>query len=131
MKWITEVAPDVPEVLGDPLQIQQLVTHLVQNAIAAMPDGGSLRLSVKAVEGEAVKLTDTDTGKGIPAALRERIFDPFFGTKDQPARMGMGLSICHAIAEAHHGKITVESAEGQGTTFTLLLPAAPPQAHIY
>jgi signal transduction histidine kinase len=95
-----------------------------------MPEGGALKVGLKAVEGEAVKLTVSDTGKGIPAELLERIFDPFFTTKAAPTRLGMGLSLCHAIVEAHHGKISVESAPGTGTTFTVLLPAAPRQAHL-
>jgi len=120
-----------PELKGDPVQIQQLVAHLLQNALNAMPEGGRLEIGVRAVEGDAVKLWVGDTGKGIPEALRERIFDPVFSTKDQPARLGMGLSICHSIVEAHHGKITVESAPGKGSTFAVLLPAAPPAGHLY
>ncbi len=128
----TDFAADVPEVLGDPPQIQQLVLHLVQNALAAMPDGGDLRVTLARVE-DAARLTVADTGRGIPAHLLERIFDPFFSNagQDTPARQGMGLSLCHAIAEGHHGRLSVESAPGRGTTFTLLLPAAPKQAHIY
>ena len=113
------------------MQIQQLVAHLLQNAINAMPHGGELRVGVGGVEGDAIKISVSDTGKGVPKELRERIFDPFFSTKDLPSQVGMGLALCYGIAEAHHGRITVESEVGKGSTFTVLLPAAPPRGHLY
>jgi two-component system, NtrC family, sensor kinase len=120
----------VREAQGDPLQIQQVVAHLVQNAIAAMPEGGELRIGIADVAGDALKLTVSDSGKGIPAEIRERIFDPFFTTKDGAAGAGLGLSISHSIVEAHHGKLLVDSAPGRGATFTVLLPAAARAAHL-
>jgi signal transduction histidine kinase len=127
-----EVATDLQqcEAQGDPAQIQEAVGHLVQNAIQAMPEGGKLKVTLSDLDGDALKLTVSDTGKGIPAALRERIFDPFFTTKEQPGGVGLGLSISHSIVEAHHGKLWVESAEGQGATFTIVLPAAAAAAHL-
>ncbi|HEY3446637.1 MAG TPA: ATP-binding protein [Myxococcales bacterium] len=127
----SELANGLPDLLGDPLQIQQLVTHLVQNALGSMPDGGALKVGLRAVDGEAVKLTVADTGKNIPPDQLERVFDPFFSTQENATRLSVGLSVCHAITEAHHGKIAVESPTGKGTTFTVLLPAAPAQASIY
>jgi signal transduction histidine kinase len=127
----TRFADKLPEVQGNSLQIQQLITHLVQNAVTAMPAGGELEVGLGAVEGEAVKIWVSDTGKGIAPEIKERIFDPFFSTKDDPTKLGMGLPICHTIVEAHHGKISVESTVNRGTTFTVLLPAAPPPGHIY
>ena len=127
---VTDVRAPLPEAQGDPAQIQQLVGHLIQNAIQAMPEGGQLTVTVADVAGEALKLTVADTGKGIPAPIRERIFDPFFTTKPQAAGVGLGLSIAHSVVRAHHGKITVESPEGQGATFTILLPAAGAAAHL-
>jgi two-component system, NtrC family, sensor kinase len=118
------------EAQGDPLQIQQAVAHLVQNAIQAMPAGGELRVAVADVAGDALKLTISDTGRGIPQELRERIFDPFFTTKESANGVGLGLSISHSIVEAHHGRILVESAPGKGATFTVLLPAAAAAAHL-
>src|SRR5262249_2820232 len=109
---------------GDPDQIQEAVEHIVQNAIAAMPHGGTLRVSLSDVNGDALKLSVSDTGKGIPKAMRDRIFDPFFTTKEAPSGIGLGLSISHSIVEAHHGKLLVDSAEGRGATFTIVLPAA-------
>jgi two-component system, NtrC family, sensor kinase len=118
------------EAQGDATQIQQAVANLLENAINAMPQGGELRVSLADVGGEACKLTVSDTGKGIPPAMRERIFDPFFTTKDEPGGVGMGLPISHRIVEAHHGKLILESAEGRGATFTIVLPAAAAAAHL-
>lgn len=125
----SEFEPGVPEVQGDPVQLQQLVDHLVANALEATPEGGSVRVRVSAVDREAVRLAVTDTGAGIPAAARERIFDPFFTSK-QRGSLGLGLTLSSAIVDAHHGKLLVESSEGMGSTFTVLLPAAAARAHL-
>jgi two-component system, NtrC family, sensor kinase len=114
---------------GDPLQIQELVGHLLRNAIAATPEGGEVRVSVSAVDGGALKLQVADTGRGIPEPMRERIFDPFFTRKERGGGIGLGLTLSSSIVEAHHGKIHVESEEGEGTIFTVLLPAAV-EAHL-
>ena len=115
---------------GDPAQMQEAIAHIVQNAISAMPEGGRLKVTLSDVNGDALKLSVTDTGRGIPKAMRDRIFDPFFTTKDAPGGVGLGLSISHSIVEAHHGKLLVDSAEGQGATFTIVLPAAAAAAHL-
>jgi two-component system, NtrC family, sensor kinase len=125
-----QCAPGLPDVQGDAAQLEELTGQLVQNALQAMPLGGRLSVRLSDVGGEALRLTVQDTGKGIAPKLRERIFDPFFTTKDEPGAVGLGLSIAHAIALAHHGRLTVESAEGQGATFTVLLPAAGAAAHL-
>jgi signal transduction histidine kinase len=114
----------LPDAQGDPVQIQQVVAHLVENAINAMPQGGSLVVTLGTLDGEALRLRIADTGKGIPVTIRERIFDPFFTTKEHPSRVGLGLSVSNTIVEAHHGKIVVESEEGAGAAVTVLLPAA-------
>jgi two-component system NtrC family sensor kinase len=120
----------MPLVLGHAEQLQSVVTHLLRNAVTAMPAGGTLSVGLGTVEGDAVCLSVMDTGKGIPESMRERIFDPFFTTKDEPGRVGLGLSVAHGIVEAHHGRIRVESAEGRGTTITVILPAAGAEAHL-
>jgi signal transduction histidine kinase len=114
----------LPDAQGDPVQIQQVVAHLLDNAINAMPAGGALEVTVNSIAGDALRLRIADTGKGIPVTIRERIFDPFFTTKDDPERIGLGLSVSHSIVEAHHGRIVVDSAEGVGAAVTVLLPAA-------
>jgi signal transduction histidine kinase len=125
-----ELSESVPRVLGHADQLQKVVAHLLQNAVTAMPEGGSLTVGLSAVESDAVCLSVKDTGKGIPESLRERIFDPFFTTKDEPGRVGLGLSVAHRIIEAHHGRIRLESAEGQGTLITIILPAVGGEAHL-
>jgi len=70
-----------------------------------------------------------DTGRGIPAELRDRIFDPFFSTS-QAAGAGLGLTLVHGIVEAHHGRIEVESEPGRGTAFTIHFPASAQPAHL-
>ena len=120
----TNMEDALPDAQGDPVQIQQVVAHIVENAINAMPGGGKLKVSLNSVDGDALRLTVADTGKGIPAAIRERIFDPFFTTKGQQGQVGLGLSVSHSIVEAHHGRIVVESEEGNGAAVTVLLPVA-------
>jgi signal transduction histidine kinase len=120
----TRLDEPLPDAQGDAVQIQQVVAHLLDNALNAMPGGGALEVTLGAIAGDALRLRIADTGKGIPITIRERIFDPFFTTKDDPERIGLGLSVSHSIVEAHHGKIVVDSAEGAGAAVTVLLPAA-------
>ncbi len=106
-------------------QMKQVLLNLILNSIHAMPKGGTLTLTAKltaesAPGGPGVCLSVSDTGVGIPAAERSRVFDPFFTTRDEGT--GLGLAIVHAIVEGHRGRIDVESAEGQGATFTIVLP---------
>ncbi len=126
----TELGLEVPDIQGDSAQLQELVSHLVDNAIHAMPGGGRLDVKICAVDGQALKLTVADTGRGISAAMQERIFDPFFTTKDDPTGVGLGLSTSHQIVQRHHGKLTVESQTGKGSKFTVLLPAAGEAPHL-
>jgi signal transduction histidine kinase len=125
----TDLDGDVPLVQGHPMQVQDLVTHLLDNAVEAMPDGGQIEVRLSAVNGDAVRLHVADDGRGIAPGIRERIFDPFFTTKSTPGA-GLGLSICHGIVENLHGRIAVESAPGGGTRFDIVFPAAAPAAHL-
>ncbi|MEK6682067.1 MAG: ATP-binding protein [Nitrospirota bacterium] len=117
---------DMPEVMADELLIRQAFTNLIQNAIDAMPDGGRLEVSGRyyAIEGmdRTVEISIRDTGIGIAADKIERIFLPFFTTK--PKGTGLGLALVHKIILSHNGKIEVESREGAGATFRVILPAA-------
>lgn len=126
----TDLEAPAPDVQGDAAQLQELVTHLVDNAIHAMPAGGSLTVAISVVDGQALKLTVADTGRGISLPMQERIFDPFFTTKDDPAGVGLGLSTSHQIVQRHHGKLSVSSEPGKGSTFTVLLPAAGEAPHL-
>lgn len=120
------VAPGLPAVIGDRIQLQQVLVNLMVNAAQAMADHpGERRLSIEAARTSAdmITITVVDTGPGIAADHLERLFDPFFTTKEQG--MGMGLAICRTTAEAHGGALSVESTIGEGATFRLSLPAPP------
>ena len=107
-------------------QIEQVLVNLINNAVQAMPNGGSLRLSLVQADGIAA-ISVQDTGIGIPDENLNRIFDPFFTTKPEGEGTGLGLSVSYGIISNHSGRIEVESVPGEGTTFTLLLPAPEPE----
>ncbi len=109
----------------DAQQVEQVLINLIQNAIQAMPQGGTLRVSLSQAA-EAIALAVQDTGSGIPPENLHRIFDPFFTTKPAGEGTGLGLSVSYGIISRHHGRIDVESTVGQGTTFTILLPQQQP-----
>lgn len=119
---VTEFTDDCPMVQADGDQMSQVFINLVMNAVHAMPDGGTLRISLMP-EKQVVKLAVVDTGQGIPQDVVKRIFEPFFTTKEFGQGTGLGLTVVKGIIEEHQGSITVESEEGKGTTFTILLPA--------
>lgn len=112
----------LPAVRGTPPEIREALTNLILNAVDAMPQGGMLSFSgapVTNAEGRHwVELRVSDTGRGIPASLHDKIFDPFFTTKGLEGT-GLGLSVVYGIMQRCGGSVTVESAEGQGTTFLL------------
>ncbi len=115
---------DVPSVLGDSERLQQLFLNLFLNAADAMPDGGSLRVSVEAGEDGEVQVCVADTGSGIPEADLEHIFDPFFTTKSAGEGNGLGLMVAKGIVDDHGGRLDVTSTEGEGTEFRIALPVA-------
>jgi PAS domain S-box-containing protein len=139
IRIVTEVAPGVWPITADPSQLHQVLLNLLVNARDAMPSGGTLTLtaanvtidaqfagmSQDAKEGTYVVLQVTDTGIGIPPALRERIFDPYFTTKKPGHGTGIGLATVHTIVRNHGGFLHVESEVGQGTTFRIYLPSDP------
>ncbi|HZH90901.1 MAG TPA: response regulator [Pyrinomonadaceae bacterium] len=116
-------APDgVATVSGDAGQLQQAVIILAENAIDAMPHGGTLLLRARN-EGAGVRVEVCDTGVGIPQENLARIFDPFFTTKEVGQGTGLGLAVCYGIVTEHGGRVAVDSVVGRGTTFTLVLPS--------
>jgi signal transduction histidine kinase/CheY-like chemotaxis protein len=120
----------VPEIAGDPVELREVLTNLILNAVDAMPKGGLLSVT-SATVGKEVHLTVTDSGVGMSAAVRRRIFDPFFTTKG-PQGTGLGLAMTYGIIGRHGGRIEVESEEGHGSTFRLIFPgtralAIPPE----
>jgi signal transduction histidine kinase len=115
----------LPFVTVDKEQIKQVILNLLINAIQAMPKGGRLVLSSRVSrEGYWVELTVQDSGIGIPPEDLDKLFDPFFSTKE--GGIGLGLSIAHRIVDQHHGKIEVDSNPGKGTRFTISLPIFTP-----
>jgi signal transduction histidine kinase len=117
-----DVAADLPPAYFDEGQIRQALLNVLRNAREAMPDGGTIDVSVRA-EGMSVVASVEDRGTGIPEDVRSRIFDPFFSTKGEGT--GLGLAITRQIIEAHGGSIACEPRDGGGTSFRLLLPIAP------
>lgn len=112
---------DLPPVRCYAGQLNQVFMNLLMNAADAMPGGGTIGIrTVRSDRG--VRLEFSDTGPGIPPEIRSRVFDPFFTTKPVGKGTGLGLSISHGIVERHGGRISVESAVGHGTTFTIDLP---------
>lgn len=107
----------VPLIKGDPIELEEIFVNLFQNAVQAMPKGGTLTVRTYIDEGRAVAEV-TDTGKGIPKELQEKIFDPFFSTRHEG--VGLGLSIAYRIIREHGGDIRVKSEVGKGTTFKIL-----------
>ncbi len=118
---VKELSPDMPAIMADFDQLQQVYTNLIINAIQAMPGGGTLRLRTL-VEDGWLKLEVRDSGSGIKPEHMRQLFTPFFTTKDKEKGVGLGLAVAHGIIERHNGKIEVESEEGKGTAFTVCLP---------
>jgi two-component system, NtrC family, sensor kinase len=118
------VQEDLPEVRGDMNQLQQVLLNLALNACTAMPNGGTLTIRTAAVD-DKVMLKVGDTGCGIKPEYLDRIFEPFFTTQDIGKGTGLGLSVTHGIVEQHGGELEVQSREGEGSTFTIYLPALP------
>lgn len=115
----THIAENIPPILFDERLMKQALLNLAKNAIAAMPGGGSLVLSVERVEDE-VRISVIDDGSGIAEEDLPKIFEPYFTTKENGT--GLGLTITFKIVKEHRGEITVKSRPGQGSTFTISLP---------
>jgi signal transduction histidine kinase len=121
----TELSRDLPLISADRVQLQQVVLNLVMNAgeaMNAMPDGARvLDIRSKLGQPNEVIIAVKDSGPGIDPKDVDRIFDPFFTTKSQG--MGMGLSICRSIIEAHHGQLSASPGVTRGAVFQIALPS--------
>jgi two-component system, LuxR family, sensor kinase FixL len=120
-----ETTPGLPRLLGDPIQIEQVVLNLLRNALDAMAEVGGrreLHVGIARVDGDAVELAVRDTGQGLTPAVVEHVFEPFFSTK--PGGLGMGLSISRSIVEAHQGRLSATANADGGATFRVRLPVA-------
>lgn len=118
-----DLDPSLPDFRFDPGQIQQVFLNLTKNAVESMPEGGKLFIRSRR-RSECLEINLQDTGTGMPESVQERVFNPFFTTKEKG--IGLGLAVCQRIIEEHGGEISVQSAVGMGTTFTILLPLAGP-----
>jgi two-component system sensor histidine kinase AtoS len=117
---VREFAPDLPEIIADPMQLRQVFMNLLMNAVDAMPGHGSLVLRTSFDEAAcAVTVLLSDSGKGIDAAVQDKIFQPFFTTK--AGGTGLGLAISKRLIEEQGGRIAIESSSERGTTFTITL----------
>jgi CheY-like chemotaxis protein len=134
----TDVDEDLPRVVGDATQIQQVLMNLCVNARDAMPEGGTLTIDAEAVtltEADAERNIDAepgpyvcirvqDTGTGMPDDVMDKIFEPFFSTKEEGEGTGLGLSTAYSIVQSHDGFVDVNSERGEGTQFRVYLPVS-------
>tara|TARA_R100000789_G_scaffold39711_1_gene41706 strand:- start:161 stop:838 length:678 start_codon:yes stop_codon:yes gene_type:complete len=109
---------NLPAIKADSVHMDQVLLNLALNALQAMPEGGILSIGLQQ-EGEWLRIKVSDSGKGIPAEYRDRIFDPYFTTRNDGT--GMGLALCEKIVRQHDGTIDLETGAG-GTAFSVLLP---------
>jgi two-component system NtrC family sensor kinase len=124
---VADLDPDLPMLMADFHQMQQVFVNIITNAEQAMTEAhgrGSLHVKTR-IAGETIRITFTDSGPGIPEANLKRIFDPFFTTKDVGEGTGLGLSICYGIVQEHGGHLYARSKPGQGATFVVEIPVIP------
>jgi signal transduction histidine kinase len=127
IELVKDLDPELPGIRLDAKYIKQAMMNLIKNAISAMPDGGMLRVSTQR-RGDQVLLRISDTGTGMSEEVREKIFEPYFTTKDFGS--GIGLTLVYKVVKEHMGEITVISKEGHGTTFTITLPVPQRRKHL-
>jgi two-component system NtrC family sensor kinase len=123
---VTSLPDELPMVTGDPIRLRQMIGNLIENAIKYTPQGGTVTIDA-GCEGDQVILRVHDTGLGIPPADQPYLFDKFFRASNIPddtPGTGLGLSIVKSIVDSHNGRIWVNSRQGEGTTFTIVLPTA-------
>ena len=116
-----ELDESEPEAAIDTGELQQVILNMVLNAMQAMPDGGHLGIQTH-VSRDMVEIAITDTGIGIAPENLQKVFNPFFTTKEVGKGTGLGLSVSFDIIEKHGGTVKVESQLGRGTAFTIVLP---------
>jgi two-component system NtrC family sensor kinase len=117
-----DIDPALPLIETDRGKLQQIVLNLVNNAFQAISNGCFLNVRAEMAGDEHIRLTIQDNGCGISETHLQKVFEPFFTTKKEGQGTGLGLSITYGLVQKLHGNITVDSKEGQGTTFTITLP---------
>lgn len=118
----TRLAENLPETIGDHSRLEEVFLNLFINAADAMKGGGKLTITTKRRSNNSIRISISDTGKGIDRELLSRIFEPFFTTKAPGQGTGLGLSIAYGIIRKHNGSIDAECKPGKGTTFIICLP---------
>ncbi|MFW6107177.1 MAG: two-component system sensor histidine kinase NtrB [bacterium] len=116
----THLADQMPTILADGAQLEQVVQNIVWNAVRAMPDGGTLTIRTRVASPDSICISFTDSGCGIPQKALSKLFEPLYTTRRDG--VGMGLAVTKALVDAHGGRIDVESRVGEGSTFTVTLP---------
>ncbi|MBW2060425.1 MAG: two-component sensor histidine kinase [Deltaproteobacteria bacterium] len=122
-----DVPDDIPRFESDRGKLQQVFINLLNNAFAALSDGGHLSITARQENKDLVSITFTDDGCGIPAEDLDRIFEPFFSTRTTKGGTGLGLSITYGLIQEIGGRINVQSELGKGTSFNITLPLKPPE----
>ena len=123
IRMVRNLAGGLPMIVADSAQLRQVTTNLVVNAIQAMPATGTLTVATSAADGW-VELTVEDTGTGMSEEVKEKLFLPFFTTKDVSQGTGLGMAVVHGIVTSHGGSINVETQEGKGSRFRVRFPVA-------
>jgi len=124
---VCRLEAELPPVVADPSQFQQVFINVLMNAVQAMDERGTITIETRHNSADnSVEVAISDTGRGIPAEYINRIFDPFFTTKAGGHGTGLGLSIAYGIVTTQGGSISVQSEAGKGSTFTIRIPAAIP-----
>jgi two-component system phosphate regulon sensor histidine kinase PhoR len=128
LSLVSQCPPDLPRILGDRQRLREVLQNLLDNAIHYTPSGGRISVSAESVEGE-VRITVSDSGVGIHQEELGRIFERFYRTEVarslEAGGTGLGLAIAKHLMEVQHGRIEVQSAVGQGSSFSVYLPLAP------
>ena len=127
---LKKLQPDLPAINSDAPLLRQVILNLLNNAIQAVGQDGTVTVTTRVAEASQVMVQVDDTGVGISKENLAQIFDPFFTTKPQGKGTGLGLSICHGIVERLGGRISATSEEGKGSSFTVKLPPALPRREI-
>lgn len=127
IRIVRQYSQDIPNIMADGNQIKQVFVNILLNALDSMQDGGTITLTTAETKDNkdqmVIQTVIADTGCGIPEGKLEKIFDPFYTTKDTSGNAGLGLSVTKGIIDKHHGMIRIESKENSGTRVILELPA--------
>jgi two-component system NtrC family sensor kinase len=123
---VCQFEPELPPVVADRSQIQQVFINILMNAVQAMNERGTITIVTRHHSSDhSAEVAISDTGQGVPPEQIDRIFDPFFTTKESGHGTGLGLSIAYGIVTTHGGNISVQSEVGKGSTFSIRMPAEP------